>query len=502
LANGKNHLAEIRRTLQLALPVMVGQFAVFSMSFVDTVMSGRLPERDVALAALGIGGAVWSSMLMFVLGTLMVVQPSVAQLDGALKKREAASQTRQALWIALALAVPFFTLCFFSQPLLQAFRIDPVIVPTAAAYLRAVSFGAPGLCLVLLLRFFSEGTGHTRPTMLYGVVGALLNIPLNYVLMFGKLGLPALGTVGCGIATSIVLWLQFLMLFVYIRTHRHYEPFELMSKLERPNWREIWELLKVGVPIAVAIFVEGSLFVMAALLIGRLGPVPAAAHLIAINFAALMFMIPVGLSSAVSIRVGNALGRDDPRGRALRGTDRRADHPGHPDRQREHDVPVPEAIVGSIPTMRYNRAAGGQLAVIRRHFPIPGRSADRRLGCAARFQGHSPAGAVHGRRLLAYRPDAGLPPDLRTRNGAGRHVGWHDRRAQRGLRAVAAALQPYQQGINVGPTSFGNNRFFAFGETAMPYGLCFARDLNALVFEVAEALFELGDAPVAPRQLR
>lgn len=314
MANGKNHLAEIRRTLHLAFPVMVGQLAVFSMNFIDTVMSGRLPNRDVALAALGIGGALWSSMLMFVLGTLMVVQPSVAQLDGARKKREAAAQTRQALWIALALAVPYFLLCYFSEPLLTAFRIDPVIVPTSAAYLRAMAWGAPALCLVLLLRFFSEGTGHTRPTMLYGVAGALLNIPLNYVLMFGKLGLPALGTVGCGIATSIVLWLQLLMLFVYIRTHRHYEPFELMSKLEKPDWREIWELLKVGVPIAMAIFVEGSLFVMAALLIGRLGPVPAAAHLIAINFAALMFMIPVGLSSAVSIRVGNALGRGDPRG--------------------------------------------------------------------------------------------------------------------------------------------------------------------------------------------
>lgn len=314
MANGKNHLAEIRRTLHLAVPVMVGQLAVFSMNFVDTVMSGRLPNRDVALAALGIGGAVWSSMLMFVLGTLMVVQPSVAQLDGARKQREAAAQTRQALWIAVALAVPYFLLCYFSEPLLTAFRIDPVIVPTAAAYLRAMAWGAPALCLVLLLRFFSEGTGHTRPTMLYGVAGALLNIPLNYVLMFGKLGLPALGTVGCGIATSIVLWLQFLMLFLYIRTHRHYEPFALMSHLEKPDWREIWDLLKVGVPIALAIFVEGSLFVLAALLIGRLGPVPAAAHLIAINFAALMFMIPVGLSSAVSIRVGNALGRGDPYG--------------------------------------------------------------------------------------------------------------------------------------------------------------------------------------------
>jgi len=314
ITKGKNHLAEIRRTLQLAMPVIIGQLAVFSMNFVDTVMSGRLPNREVALAALGIGGAVWSSVLMFVLGTLMVVQPSVAQLDGALKRREAASQTRQALWIAVTFAVPYFLICYFSEPLLAAFGIDPVIVPTAAAYLRAMSWGAPGLCLVFLLRFFSEGTGHTRPTMLYGVTGALLNIPLNYVFMFGKLGMPALGTVGCGYATSIVIWLQFLMLFVYIRTHRHYEPFELMSHLEKPDPREIWGLLKVGVPIAVAIFVEGSLFVMAALLIGRLGPVPAAAHLIAINFAALVFMIPVGLSSAVSIRVGNAVGRGDPAG--------------------------------------------------------------------------------------------------------------------------------------------------------------------------------------------
>jgi MATE family multidrug resistance protein len=238
----------------------------------------------------------------------------VAQLDGALKRREAATQTRQALWIAVAFSVPYFFVCYFSEPLLTAFRIDPAIVPTAAAYLRAMAWGAPGLCLVFLLRFFSEGTGHTRPTMLYGVVGALLNIPLNYVLMFGKLGLPAMGTVGCGYATSIVIWLQFLMLFFYIRSHRHYEPFALMSHLERPRWHDIWELLKVGVPIAVAIFVEGSLFVLAALLIGRLGPVPAAAHLIAINFAALVFMIPVGLSSAISIRVGNAIGRCDPVG--------------------------------------------------------------------------------------------------------------------------------------------------------------------------------------------
>lgn len=311
ITKAKNLPAEIGRTMRLATPVIIGQLAVFSMNFVDTVMAGRLPDKEIALAALGIGGALWSAMLMFILGTLMVVQPSVAQLDGAQLKSEAAVQTRQAFWIALALAIPFWLVCYFSEPVLTAFRIDPVIVPEAAGYLRAISWGAPALTFVFLLRFFSEGTGNTTPTMFYGVAGALLNIPLNYVLMFGKLGFPAMGTLGCGYATSIVIWLQLLLLVLFIGKHSHYRPFALMSRLDRPDWKIIWSLLKVGIPIAVAIFVEGSLFVGAALLIGRLGPVPAASHLIAINFSALMFMIPVGLSSAVSIRVGNAIGRKD-----------------------------------------------------------------------------------------------------------------------------------------------------------------------------------------------
>ncbi|NNL03918.1 MAG: MATE family efflux transporter, partial [Xanthomonadales bacterium] len=275
------HPAEIRRTMKLAAPVIIGQVAVFSMNFVDTVMAGRLPNKEVALAALGIGGAVWSSMLMFVIGTLMAVQPSVAQLDGAQMKSEAAYQTRQAFWIALALGVPYWFLCQFSEPLLTAFAIDPQIVPHAVGYLKAISWGAPGLCLVLLLRYFSEGTGNTKPTMFYGVAGALLNIPLNYVLMFGKFGFPALGTVGCGYATSIVIWLQFVFLLAYVATHRHYRPFSLLSRLDLPDFNTILGLLKIGLPIAVAIAVEGSLFVGAALLIGRLGPVPAAAHLVA-----------------------------------------------------------------------------------------------------------------------------------------------------------------------------------------------------------------------------
>ena len=307
-----HHPAEVRRTLQLAAPVMLGQLALFSMNFVDTVMSGRLPQKDIALAALGIGGALWSALMMFTIGILMAVQPNVAHLDGAGRRQEAGALTRQAGWIAVLIALPYWAICYYSESVLNLFGIDASIVPVSAGYLRAISWGAPGICFIFLFRFFSEGAGHTRPTMFYGIMGALLNIPLNYILMFGHFGVPPLGTIGCGYATAIVIWLQLLMLLVYLVKHHYYRTFDLFRKIDAPNWPEIRSLLKLGFPIAISISIEGSLFVAAALLIGRLGPLPSAAHLIAINFSALLFMIPLGMSSAVAVRVGNALGRNDP----------------------------------------------------------------------------------------------------------------------------------------------------------------------------------------------
>ncbi|HKJ18474.1 MAG TPA: MATE family efflux transporter [Xanthomonadales bacterium] len=310
----RNHPAEIRRTLQLAMPVIIGQIGVLGMNFIDTVMSGRLPEKDIALAGLGTGGAIWSAMMMLVIGSMMAVQPTVAQLDGANRRLEAGAQTRQALYLAIWWCFPYALVLFYSGSIMRSLGIDPQIIPVAENYLRALVWGIPAICLVFLLRFFSEGSGHTRPTMFYGLLGALLNIPLNYVLMYGKFGLPALGTTGCGYATSIVLWLQALMLLYYIRKHRHFKDFELFKKPEPPDWKVISELLRLGLPIGVTIFVEGSLFVAAALLIAKLGPVPSAAHLVSINFAALVFMVPLGLTTAITVRVGNALGRGDPHG--------------------------------------------------------------------------------------------------------------------------------------------------------------------------------------------
>ncbi len=308
----KNHPAEILRTLQLAIPVVVGMVASFSMNFVDTIMAGRLPQKEIALAGIATGGAIWSAMLMFILGLLMAVQPLVAHLDGSGKRPEAGAVARQAMWIALAVSLPFVLFLLSGGAMLQWMAVGDDIVPTAVKYMNALSWGAPAICLLLMLRFFSEGSGYTRPTMYMGLMGVMLNIPLNYVLMFGKLGLPELGAQGCGYATSIVIWMQLAMMFFYIRWHGHFKDFELFKRWDWPQRAPIFRLLVIGLPIGTGIFVEGSLFIGAALLIARLGALPASAHLIAINYSALMFMIPLGLASAVTTRVGNAIGRGEP----------------------------------------------------------------------------------------------------------------------------------------------------------------------------------------------
>jgi len=308
----KNHPAEIYRTLQLAAPVMIGMVASFGMNFVDTVMAGRLPQKEVALAAIATGGAVWSAVLMFVIGLMMAIQPVVAQLDGSNAHAEAGMATRQAFWIALVVAAPYVLILRSGGMVLEGMGVDASIIPTAMEYLDALSWGAPAICVLLLLRFFSEGTGHTRPTMYIGLMGIILNIPLNYVLMFGKLGMPALGARGTGYATSMVICLQLVVMFYYVRSHSHFKPYELFKCWDKPQWVAIKKLVAIGLPIGTGIFVEGSLFVGAALLIARLGPLPASAHLVAINYSALMFMVPLGLASAITTRVGNALGRGDP----------------------------------------------------------------------------------------------------------------------------------------------------------------------------------------------
>lgn len=308
---------EVRRTLLLAGPLVVGQVTSFGMNFVDTVMAGRLGTVD--LGAIAVGSAVWGAGLMFVIGVLMSVSPAVSQLDGAGRPRQCGEVARQALWIAMAVGAGMWLMVRNVGWVMRLLEVDAQVAELVVDYLKAMSWGAPALTGMFALRFFAEGTGRTRPTMYVGLLGIACNIPLNYIFMFGKLGLPAMGAVGCGWATALVFWLQFGVLAVYIRKHGHFRAFRLFGRYSAPNWREIRGLLAVGVPIGLTIFFEGSLFVGTALLIGTLGALPIAAHQVAINFAAMAFMVPLGLAGAITVRVGNAIGRRDAYGARIAG---------------------------------------------------------------------------------------------------------------------------------------------------------------------------------------
>lgn len=279
------------------------------MNFADTVMAGRLGTVD--LAAVAVGGSAWMVTFLLGLGTLMAVSPVVAHAYGAGRWSDAGAALRQALWLSQALAIMAFVLLLGAGPLLAFIGIDPEVVPLSSGYLFAMSFGLPGVFAFLALRFMSEGVGWTRPIMYAAAVGLVVNVFGNWVLMYGNLGFPRLGAVGCGMSSAIAMWSMFATLLLYALRSRRYHRFELWSRFEWPRWARQREILGLGLPIAASVEAEAGLFAGTALIMGTLGATQVAAHQVAINYAATMFMVPLAFHSATTIRVGQALGRGE-----------------------------------------------------------------------------------------------------------------------------------------------------------------------------------------------
>lgn len=301
--------AEARSTTALALPLVLGQLSSVLMNVVDSALAGRLGAR--VLAAVGVGNALWATVLLSLVGILLAVAPSVSQLDGAGRRSEIGPLFRQVLWLALAAGILFGMAIRHAEPLLVLLRVDPEVAPEAMRFLRAISWGAPALALYFAARYTSEGLSVTRPTMYFGFLGLALIGPLGYVLMFGKLGLPALGAAGAGAATAIVLWIQALCLLAWLARGPSYARLDLFARFDPPRLAPIWGLLRLGLPMGASIFVEGTLFIVTSLLVGSFGATEMAGHQIALMTASLTFMIPLGLGMATTVRIGNAVGRDD-----------------------------------------------------------------------------------------------------------------------------------------------------------------------------------------------
>ena len=301
-------LSESRALLSLSLPIIITQLATNGMNFVDTSMAGQASARD--LAAIAVGTSLWIPASLLLRGILMMLTPVTAHHRGAGNTHLISRDLSQTLWITLISSLVLIGYLFTSDSILTFMNVAPEVVPVAVGYLYALAFGLPGIALFYTLNSFMEGMGNTRVPMVISVLGLLVNIPVNYVLIYGEFGFPAMGAVGCGWATSLVYWLMSLLMFVVIRRHHHYR--QLLPKQNlRPDFARIIELFTLGLPIGINIFVCGSIFAVIALLIGKLGATHIAAAQIALNFSSMTYMIPMSLSFGITIRVGHALGQGD-----------------------------------------------------------------------------------------------------------------------------------------------------------------------------------------------
>ena len=302
-------LPELRTLLRYGGPLVANNLAIAGMNLADTIMAGRFGMAD--LAAVAIGSSVWFMAFLLSLGLLMAMSPMTAVCFGAGKNRRVGVYFRQGIWLSQALAVIIVLIVIQAESFFLFIGIDPAVIPLSVDYLEAIVWGAPAISAYLAMRFTSEGVAWTRPIMYIAALGLVVNIIGNYVLMYGKFGLPALGAVGCGWASAITMWVMFFSLLFYMKIQPRYRPFELFRHFEWPDWARLKEILGLGGPIAVSVLAEAGMFHGAALLVGTMSAVMMASHQIAINVAATMFMVPLAMHSATTIHAGHANGRGD-----------------------------------------------------------------------------------------------------------------------------------------------------------------------------------------------
>ena len=300
---------EFAAQLTLALPILGGQLAQTANGFVDTMMAGRVSAND--LAAVAVGASIWVPLFLFMTGVLMSATPILSRHLGGEAYHRINPLAQQGLWLALGLGVLCALILRSVAPVMVWMDVDPAIRPMVSGYLDALSWGMPGAAIMLALRSYTEAMNHTRPVLLFSVIGLLINIPSNYILIYGKLGFPAMGGVGCGWATSLVMWCMALMMLVYTHRHPVYRSAPLNLRRRHFEMPSLGYMLRLGLPVGLSIFFEVSIFAVIALLIGSLGAQTVASHQIALNFTSLIFMVPLSFALAATVRVGHARGRAD-----------------------------------------------------------------------------------------------------------------------------------------------------------------------------------------------
>ncbi|MDE2834854.1 MAG: MATE family efflux transporter [Bacteroidota bacterium] len=298
---------EARSLVVLSGPIAFTQLGQISNGFIDVIMVGRLGAAE--LAGVALGNATYFMFMLMCLGTLHAVGPMVSQAFGAGAREPIARTLHQAFWLCICLAMPIVAILWFASPIWTILRQDTTTIILAQGYLRAAVWGFLPFLWFNALRNFVEAVSKPWPVTQIILGGIVLNIVANYGLMYGNFGLPRLGLAGTGWATSIVHLAMLLAIAVYIQSRRQFSTLRVFSGLSRFDFRYFRELVRIGLPIGGAYGLEVTLFSSTAFLVGTLGPVALAAHQIAIQCAAVAYMVPLGIGIATTVRVGQNVGR-------------------------------------------------------------------------------------------------------------------------------------------------------------------------------------------------
>ncbi|MDZ7923483.1 MAG: MATE family efflux transporter [Marinagarivorans sp.] len=304
-------LVEWRGLARVGGPILIAQLAQMANGFVDTLMAGNASAAD--LAGVSIGVSLWTPLLLFFVGLLGALQPTISNHMGAKNTQAILPIAWQGLYVAMAGCVLMIALLWSAIALLGLLNPDADTARVAEGYIKAFLWGVPALLLLTALRGFTDGTGHTWVFMAFCLLSTLCNIPLNYSFIYGisvdgYVLLPAMGGIGCGWATTLANSIALLAFLIYLHWGKHFARLRLFAHRYRLNWPQLSELLRLGLPIGITLFIEVSMFCAIALFLVPLGAQTVAAHQIVLNAVSITFMVPLSLGMAVLLRVSFLVG--------------------------------------------------------------------------------------------------------------------------------------------------------------------------------------------------
>ena len=297
---------EIMQQLHLAIPILIGQLSTSLLGFIDTIMASNLGMTD--LAAIAVGCSFWIPFSLLCIGLCLGLSPIIAQLLGQNNPEEIPKYTHNALFpLMIVTAFSMIFLLIMPSFMLKYTNLGPEVIDKAVKYIDLVVIALPGLSLYHLLKNTAEGVMVAIPTMIIGLVSVLMNIPLNYIFMYGKLGIPAMGAVGCGVATAIITWTAFVIILLFCRYSGKLKEFHILGRKEVADFAIIKHIFKIGFPISIALLIENFTYYFFGYATAHIGSSYTAAHQIASIVSVMVFMLPVAVSTAEAIRISNNL---------------------------------------------------------------------------------------------------------------------------------------------------------------------------------------------------